>query len=187
MRRNFLCGFEGREPSCRNDLKAQLRAWVWGVAHQRVHGTTRQPVSARGDAEQFSLQPIAGRPSYPYGDEELRKVARDAYVCWQGSRYSVPWEYAGKQVWVRNCDCEVESRYQAQRIARHMQAPRKHVIVTQAEHHAGIPLGAARPDRKTLVHLRQTAPVVEIRPLAAYASAATGGARRLPSSACKVG
>jgi hypothetical protein len=126
-------------------------------------------------ADQFSLQPIAGRPSYPYCDDELRKVARDAYVSWQGSRYSVPWEYAGKQVWVRNCDCDVEIRYRAQRIARHLEAARKHVIVTQPEHHAGIPLGAGRPGRKTLVHLRQTAPVVEIRPLEAYESVAAGG------------
>ena len=140
-----------------------------------MHGTTRQQVSARRDAEQFSLQPIAGRPSYPYCDEELRKVAHDAYVSWQGSRYSVPWEYAGKQVWVRTCDCDVEVRYGAQRIARHVQAPRKHAIVTQAGHHEGIPLGAHRPDSKTLVHLRQTAPVVEIRPLAAYENAAAGG------------
>jgi hypothetical protein len=43
------------------------------------------------------------------------------------------------------------------------------------EHHEGIPLGA-RQDRKTLVHLRQTAPEVEIRPLAAYESVAVGGA-----------
>jgi len=94
-----------------------------------------------------------------------------------GSRYSVPWLYAGKQVWVRNCDCEVEIRYGAQRIARHRQASQKHVIVTQAEHHEGIPLGVHRPDSKMLVHLRQTAPVVEIRPLAAYESAAAGGVR----------
>ncbi len=31
------------------------------------------------------------RPPYPYVDEEQRKVARDAYVSWLGSRYSVPW------------------------------------------------------------------------------------------------
>jgi transposase len=175
VRRNFLCGLQGREPGCLEDFNAQLRAWVWEVANQRVHGTTRQQVSARWDAEQFNLQPIGGRPSYPYCDDELRKVARDAYVSWQGSRYSVPWIYAGKQVWVRNCDREVEIRYGAQRIARHRQASRKHVIVTQAEHHEGIPLGVRRPDGKTLVHLRQTAPVVEIRPLAAYENVAAGG------------
>ena len=38
-----------------------------------------------------------------------------------------------------------------------------------------IPLGA-RQDRKTLVHIRQTAPVVEVRPLAAYEIVAVGGA-----------
>jgi hypothetical protein len=104
-------------------------------------------------------------------------VARDAYVSWQGSRYSVPWEYAGKQVWVRDRDDDIEIRYGAERIARHSHAPRKHVIVTQAEHHKGIPLGVRRPDSKTLVHLQQSAPVVEIRPLAAYESAAAGGGR----------
>jgi Mu transposase, C-terminal domain len=98
-------------------------------------------------------------------------------VSWQGSRYSVPWEYAGKQVWVRDPENHVEVRYGAQRIARHMPAPRKHVIVTQTDHHAGIPLATRRPEAKTLVHLRQTAPEVEIRPLAAYESVTAGGAR----------
>jgi hypothetical protein len=177
VRRNFLCGMQGREPSCLDDFNAQLRAWAWQVANQRAHGTTCEQVSARWSAEQSNLQPIAGRPSYPYCDDELRKVARDAYVSWQGSRYSVPWEYAGKEVWVRNRDYEVEIHYGAQRIAQHMHACRKHLIVTQPGHHDGIPLGAARPDRKTLVHLRQTAPVVEIRPLAAYESVGVGGAQ----------
>jgi hypothetical protein len=44
----------------------------------------------RWDVEQFSLQSLAGQPPYPYVDGELRKVARDAYVDRQGSRYSVP-------------------------------------------------------------------------------------------------
>ena len=35
-------------------------------------------------------------PSYSYVDDELRKVARDAYVSWQDSRYSVPWAHAGR-------------------------------------------------------------------------------------------
>ena len=58
-------------------------------------------MAVRWDVEQFSLQSLVGRPSYPYVDGELRKVARDAYIDWQGSRYSVPWQYVGKEVWVR--------------------------------------------------------------------------------------
>ena len=176
VRRNFLCGLQGREPSCLTDLNARLRAWVWEVANQRVHGTTQQVVAARWDEEQFSLQTVAGRPAYPYADDELRKVARDAYVSWQGNRYSVPWQYAGKEVWVRDCDNEVEIRYGSEKIARHERALRKHLIVTQALHHHSIPLQARQP-AKTVIHIRETAPVVEVRPLAAYESAAAGGER----------
>jgi hypothetical protein len=176
VRRNFLCGLQGREPSCLSDLNAQLRAWVWEVANQRVHGTTHEQVAVRWNVDQFSLQPMDGRPPYPYIDDELRKVARDAYVSWQGSRYSVPWEYAGRSVWVRECGHDVEVHYGRERIAIHSQAPRKHVVVTLADHHRGIPLGA-RHERKILVRIQDTAPVVEIRPLAAYESAAIGGAR----------
>src|SRR2546430_510758 len=101
VRRNFLCGLQGREPDSLSDLNAQLREWIWGVANQRVHGTTHEQVLVRWDVEQFSLQSLAGQPPYPHVDGELRKVARDAYVDWQGSRYSVPWQYAGQDVWVR--------------------------------------------------------------------------------------
>jgi len=176
IRRNFLCGLQGREPSCLSDLNAQLRAWVWEVANQRVHGTTHEQVATRWDADQLRLQPLDGRPPYPYIDDELRKVARDAYVSWQGSRYSVPWQYAGRSVWVRECGRDVEVQYGRERIAVHSQAQRKHAVVTQTEHHRGIPLGA-RQERKILIRIQDTAPVVEIRPLAAYESVAVGGGR----------
>jgi len=123
------------------------------------------------------MQPVInGRPPYPYMDDEQRKVARDAYVSWRGSRYSVPWLYAGKEVWVRDQGRYVEVRYGAERIAVHAQAVRHHQVVTLSEHHAGIPLGH-KQDGKTLIHIEQSAPVVERRPLAAYESLATGGAR----------
>lgn len=102
IRRNFLCGLQGREPSCLSDLNAELRKWVWEVANQRVHGTTHEPVATRWEAERASLRPLDGRPPYPYVDDELRKVAREAYVSWKGSRYSVPWGYAGRSMWCAN-------------------------------------------------------------------------------------
>lgn len=97
LRRNFLCG-QGREPGNLQDLNAELRTWIWEVANQRVHGTKHERVSQRWNVEQFHLQPVDKRVAYPYSDDELRKVAREAYVSWRGSRYSVPWSYAGKQV-----------------------------------------------------------------------------------------
>jgi hypothetical protein len=104
-------------------------------------------------------------------------VALDAFVSWNGSRYSVHWQYAGKEVWVRpQQDGTIEVRYGGQRIAQHLEAERKHQVMRQHEHHAGSPLGVRRP-AKTLIHLRETAPVVEIRSLAAYESVAAGGAQ----------
>jgi hypothetical protein len=177
VRRNFLCGLLGREPAGLEDLNAQLRVWVWEVANRRVHGTMHEEVSGRLEVERVALQPIEGRPPFPYSDEEARKVARDAYVSWQGSRYSVPWQYAGREVWVRQHGEQVEVRHAADCIALHQRAERQHQVVTQAEHHAAIPLGNTGRENKILVHLRETAPVVEIRPLAAYESLAVGGGR----------
>jgi hypothetical protein len=111
-------------------------------------------------------------------DDEQRKVARDAYVCWRGSRYSVPWLYARKEVWVRDQGQYVEVRHGADRIAVHCQAVRRHQVVTQREHHEAILLGN-KSTGKTLIHIQQSAPMVERRPLAEYESLA-GGARSQP-------
>ena len=54
-----------------------------------MHGTTHEQVLKRWEEDRAHLQPINGRLAYPYRDDEQRKVARDAYVSWQGSRYSV--------------------------------------------------------------------------------------------------
>ena len=134
VRRNFLCGLQGREPDSLSDLNAQLREWIWGVANQRVHGTTHEQVLVRWDVERFSLQSLAGQPPYPYVDGELRKVARDAYVDWQGSRCSVPWQYAGQDVWVQEIAGEVDIRTGRERIAMHGKARRKHRVLTFPPH-----------------------------------------------------
>ncbi len=176
VRRNFLCGLLGREPETLTDLNAELRRWIAEVANQRVHGTTHEQVLIRWEEDRAHLQPLNHRPSYPYRDDEQRKVARDAYVSWQGSRYSVPWQYAGKEVWVRDQAGEVEVRYGAERIAAHAPAAKRHQIITRSEHHQGIPLGSSRP-AKTVIHIQQGAPVVEQRPLEAYESLAIEVAR----------
>jgi hypothetical protein len=127
--------------------------------------------------DQFSMQLGNGRPPYLYSDDELRKVARDAYVDWQGSRYSVPWQYVGQEVWVQEMAGEVDIRTGRERIAMHGKAQRKHSVLTFPPHHQGIPLGARRAEGKILIHLRQSAPEVEKHSLAAYERVANGGER----------
>lgn len=175
VRRNFLCGLQGREPSGLLDLNGQLRWWIAEVANQRVHGTTHEQVMVRWEADRAAMHQVNGRLPYPYTDDEQRKVARDAYVAWKGSRYSVPWRYAGKDVWVRDHGPSVEIRYSTERIAVHAPAARRHQVVTLSHHHVGIPTHS-RQSTKTLIHIAQSAPVVEHRPLAAYEAVACGGA-----------
>jgi transposase len=173
VRRNFLCGLLGNEPNSLDDLNAQMHAWVSNVANQRVHGTTHEQPVVRWEVERSRLCPIGNRPPYPYSDDELRRVARDAYVSWQGSRYSVPWKFAGKDVWVRESGNRIEVHHGAERIAVHEHAGR-HRVVTCAEHHRGIPLGTRSRGDKILIHIREAAPIVEVRSLDAYENVAGG-------------
>jgi transposase len=173
VRRNFLCGLLGKEPAGLEDLNAQLKVWVSTVANERMHGTTHEQPVARWATERDRILPVGNRPPYPYAEDEPRRVARDAYVSWQGSRYSVPWQYVGKDVYVCEHSGRIEVYCGSERIALHDRVGR-HQIVTQAEHHRGIPLNGYRND-KIVVHLRETAPVVETRPLATYESLAIGG------------
>ncbi len=54
----------------------------------RVHGTTHMEVR-RGGTPISSRAADCRRPSYPFLDQELRQVGRDAFVNWHGSGYSV--------------------------------------------------------------------------------------------------
>ena len=59
--------------------------------------------------------------------------------------------------------------------AAQVQAVRQHQLVTQHEHHHGIPL-SNKQSGKTLIHIEQTAPIVQHRHLAAYEEMPAGGA-----------
>lgn len=175
VRRNFVCSLQGNEPANLDEFVARLRGWVGEVSNRRIHGTTHENVHDSWQAEKEKLASIAGRASYHYVEEEPRQVARDAYVSWQGGRYSVPWEYAGRQVWIQPRENTFEVRYAGERIAHHQLAETKHAVVTIAEHHRGIPLGASERQGKILVHIESCAPQVEVRPLSAYDACAAGG------------
>jgi transposase len=174
LRRNFLCGLQGREPGSVDELNAELRRWLAEVANQRIHGTTHEAVQARWDREKPKLQPLDNRRPFPYLDLEDRTATTDAYVNWEASQYSVPWQYAGKSVSVTGNEERVDVHYGQERIARHRRAEHRHSVIREDEHHAGLPYGAP-PARKTLLRLRQTAPVVEDRPLSVYDTFAGGG------------
>lgn len=102
LRRNFwqgLTSIAGVE-----DLNARCRSWLDEVANRRTHGTTgRIPFEA---LKEEALTPIGGRQPYPVHPAVERVVSHDCLVSYSGCRYSVPAEWAGKPVWVRQVSGE---------------------------------------------------------------------------------
>lgn len=78
-----------------------LAEWEQKVADTRIHGTTRQQVGKFfAEVERPALRRLpAGL--FPVFEEAQRTVHRDGYVEFKRAYYSVPPEYLGRQVWVR--------------------------------------------------------------------------------------
>ncbi len=77
---NLLCRQRGQEPDGVEDLNQWLRHRVRTAANQRVWETTQKRVMVRWEAEQKSPHPVAARAAVANLDNEMRKVARDAFV-----------------------------------------------------------------------------------------------------------
>ena len=173
LKANFL---PGRQATSEDDLRGQLRAWLWSVANRRVHGTTHRVVDEAWQAERPHLQPLADRPAYPYLPQVRRRVARDAYVSYGANRYSVPWAVAGCDVWVREVAGQVEIHHEHVCVAVHSLCRGRHQVLTHPEHHQGMPFRALlRPAREGLT-IRVSSPQVEVRPLGIYDAFAAGDA-----------
>jgi transposase len=97
VRRNFWQGLVSIAGA--DDLNHRCLGWLDKVANPRVHGTTgRVPFEM---LKEEGLLPVAGRPPYPAYRAVLKPVSRDCLVSYGGCRYSLPAEWAGKNVWVR--------------------------------------------------------------------------------------
>lgn len=80
------------------ELNEKLKQYSDEV-NQQFHSTIRQAPDERFLEE----QPYLGRlpePFFLFHKDNFRKVSMDCLVSFQGSRYSVPYTYAGKHVWI---------------------------------------------------------------------------------------
>jgi hypothetical protein len=104
-----------------------------------VHGTTRDRPLDRFVAEQPYLTPLpVGR--FVSRLDAVRKVSLDCLVSYGGSRYSVPQQYAERQVWVRpvlGTRLEIHAQ-RGECIATHPLSMAKGSLVIQQEHYAGL-------------------------------------------------
>ena len=165
VRNNFL-------PGCLPDnlagTRGQLFSWTARVAMPRVHGTTHRVVAEAWEEEKPFLVPVTRRSPYPLVIQELRRVARDAYVAYRSNRYAVPWRAAGQEVFVREADGGIEIVREQELLARHALCLGRHQVIENPAYHADIPMGSAGKRGKRQIVVEEAAPKVEERPLSVY-------------------
>ena len=99
------------------DLNRQGLEWCDVVANAKVHGTTHRVPWEMMSEERPHLGRLPERAALaPYLRED-RKVARDCFVSWEGSRYGVHWKWAGSvaQVGQRQGTVEIWAAMSASR------------------------------------------------------------------------
>jgi hypothetical protein len=166
VKRNALAGQRFRDLE---DLNEYLLSWCVTVADQRVHGTTHERPAerfARGEV----LLPVDLRPAPPRERLETRIVPKDAYVAVDTNQYSVPFEWAGRQVCVQILAEQIVIRAEGDEVIRHVRLKGRHQVVR----HSGTvrPIASRRPsltapprfDPMSLLAQGEVAP----RPLSCY-------------------
>ena len=129
-----------------SDLTRRLREFEAGTLNARIHGTTGERPRDRLLTEQTLLRELP-RTRFISSKECFRKVSIDCLVSYGGSRYSVPWSYAGKQVWLRltrELGLEITAP-DGTLLARHRQSLQKGRTVMEPEHYRGL---RDRPDAR---------------------------------------
>lgn len=121
-----------------SDFSGRLRAFAQEV-NQHPHGTTGVPPVERLAEERPLLAPL---PDHPFisPQSDFRHVSMDSLISFQKRRYSVPWQYAGKMVWIKlRAGAFLEVYSQAgDLLTRHTleRGPRR--VIINNEHYAGL-------------------------------------------------
>lgn len=120
------------------DFLLQLARFEDGK-NTRIHGTTQERPVDLFEQEKLHLTPLpVGR--FVSIRELFRKVSWDALISYDGSRYSVPWQYASKMVWVRPSRGQALEIYsqKGEPIAQHNLSVKKGTINIKKEHYEGL-------------------------------------------------
>lgn len=122
-----------------NELNVYLRHWCDTVANRRIHSGLKQQTQQRLDYERDLLKPLAS-VDFDTAYHETRQVSLDAFISYNGCRYSVPGHLAGLSVALRiTLDGILQVTANEQVLAEHRlnTDPHRHSIVIDS-HHASI-------------------------------------------------
>jgi transposase len=127
VRDNFMVGIKY---SSLDDLNGQALAWCNKV-NAKVHATTNEIPFERLKKE--GLNPLSRE--YIIDKINLRRVQKDCLISYGGNQYSVPSEYAGRDVAVVALDNMLAAYHEGKQIALHRISHRKKDMVVNAHHY----------------------------------------------------
>lgn len=134
VRYNFWQGVRFRDL---DHLNEQMKRWLMLEANARIHGTThRMPMEMLCEED---LIPLIDTVPFIVASDPRRKVGKDCLVSYDSSKYSVPWQYANREVAVIDSGAEVRIFCSGELAAEHRKAQEKHSVMMNPEHYRGIP------------------------------------------------
>src|SRR4029078_3403868 len=101
VKNNFYLGTEFR---CLEDVNTKLKTWL-GEASTRMHATVKERPIDRMSRE--TLIKLDNKYLYDLTSLYWRKVSRDCFFSFEGNYYSVPYCYAGKEIYLKVDDKKI--------------------------------------------------------------------------------
>jgi transposase len=148
IKNNF---FVGRNFKNNSDLNKQLLDWLNDYCNSRIHGTTRlRPIDLFNDTERAKLTSLPDS-SFNISMCFNRKVhKKDCHISIFNNYYSVPYEYADKEVNVELSDKIVRIYYNGNKICSHTLLKGKGEFSTNLSHYPKHKI--CSPDNRDYIH-----------------------------------
>jgi len=119
-----------------------LLSFSSGELDHLIHSTTQERPIERFQKEKDCLIPLPER-AFLSSQQQTRKVSWDCLISFAGSRYSVPWQQAGKRVWLRTHQGTKLLLYaqDGEQIAWHLLSEKRGITVIDPGHYQGLQRG----------------------------------------------
>lgn len=134
VKRNFLFG---RIFMSFSDIKAQSIIWRDKTANVRIHGTTHKSPIDLYELEKDKLMPLPER-DYDTTITIGVKSTKDCRVKFDTNTYSVPFEYASKELTLKATPDEVMIYRDVSLLAFHRRSYEKYLAIENPKHYEGL-------------------------------------------------
>lgn len=148
LKRGFL---EGREITDLERLNRQVSRWLADVANVRIHRTTKKRPIDLLEEERPLLWPL---PVKSY-DTRVVKAVKASPMCrvrFEGSTYSTPPTFAGRELTLKASDAEVSLYAKGEEVARHLRATARGQDIVDPAHVRALLERKRRGERGVLVN-----------------------------------